>query len=214
MFTPLRRDLRGYESQFSTNHLGHFQLTARLWPSLAMAHGARVIALSSRGHRLGGVDFEDPNFKYKEYNKFSAYAQSKSANSLFALELDRRGRKYDVRAFAVHPGLVPDTGLGRDLTQEEAGPKPVINSSGQITSDENKVQYKSVEQGAATSVWCATSKQLEGMGGVYCEDCDISAAVSADSISPTGVRPWAIDFGLSQQLWALSETLTDIKFEI
>ncbi len=214
MFTPLRRDSRGYESQFSTNHLGHFQLTARLWPSLAMAHGARVIALSSRGHRLGGVDFKDPNFEHKEYNKFAAYAQSKSANSLFALELDKRGRDCDVRAFAVHPGLVPYTDLGRDLTPEEAGPQPVKNSSGQIASDENKVQYKSVEQGAATSVWCATSKQLDGMGGVYCEDCDISISVSADSVSPTGVRPWAIDFQLARRLWELSEKLTNVKFEI
>ena len=214
MFTPLRRDLRGYESQFSTNHLGHFQLTARLWPSLVMARGARVVALTSRGHRLGGVDFDDPNFKYKEYNKFTAYAQSKSANSLFALELDKRGRAYSVRAFSVHPGLVPDTDLGRDLKPEEVRPQPVKNSRGQIVSDENKVNYKSIEEGAATSVWCATSKQLDGMGGVYCEDCDISIAVSGDSVSPIGVRPWAMDSQLAQRLWELSEELTGVKFKI
>lgn len=214
MFTPLRRDLRGYESQFSTNHLGHFQLTARLWPSLVMAQGSRVVALTSRGHRLGGVDFDDPNFNHKEYNKFTAYAQSKSANSLFALELDKRGRAYSVRAFSVHPGLVPNTDLGRDLTPEEVRPQPVKNSQGHIVSDENKVKYKSIEEGAATSVWCATSKQLDGMGGVYCEDCDISIAVSGDSVSPTGVRPWAIDSQLAQRLWELSEELTGVKFKI
>ncbi|SHI78698.1 oxidoreductase [Propionispora hippei] len=214
MFTPLRRDSRGFESQFSTNHLGHFQLTARLWPALVRAHGARVVALSSRGHRLGGVDFADPNFENKEYNKFTAYAQSKSANSLFALELDKRGRDYAVRAFAVHPGLVPDTDLGRDLDPSELKPQPVKNSQGLITSDETNAQYKSVEQGAATSVWCATSAQLDDMGGVYCEDCDIAITVASDSTSPFGVRPWAIDAQLAQRLWALSEKLIGIKFEI
>lgn len=214
MFTPLRRDSRGFESQFSTNHLGHFQLTARLWPALVRAHGARVVALSSRGHRLGGVDFADPNFEHKEYNKFTAYAQSKSANSLFALELDKRGRDYAVRAFAVHPGLVPDTDLGRDLDPSELKPQPVKNSQGLIISDETNAQYKSVEQGAATSVWCATSTQLNDMGGVYCEDCDIAMVVAADSTSPVGVRPWAIDSQLAQRLWALSEKFIGIKFEI
>ncbi len=214
MFTPLRRDSRGFESQFSTNHLGHFQLTARLWPALVRAHGARVVALSSRGHRLGGVDFADPNFENKEYNKFTAYAQSKSANSLFTLELDKRGRDYAVRAFAVHPGLVPDTDLGRDLDPSELKPQPVKNSQGLIISDETNAQYKSVEQGAATSIWCATSTQLNDLGGVYCEDCDIAMAVAADSTSPVGVRPWAIDFQLAQRLWALSEKLIGIKFEI
>lgn len=154
------------------------------------------------------------NKKILRENSLTAYAQSKSANSLFALELDKRGRAYSVRAFSVHPGLVPDTDLGRDLTPEEVRPQPVKNSQGQIVSDENKVNYKSIEEGAATSVWCATSKQLDGMGGVYCEDCDISIAVSGDSVSPIGVRPWAIDSQLAQRLWELSEELTGIKFKI
>jgi len=212
MATPLRRDARGYESQFSTNHLGHFHLTARLWPALKMARGARVVAVSSRGHRLGGVNFDDPNFEKREYDRWQAYAQSKSANALFALELDRRSRNYDVRAFAVHPGLVPETDLGRDLLGGIL-PRPVRNSKGEV-SDESAVKVKNVEQGAATSVWCATSHQLDGMGGVYCEDCDISAAVSADSLSPTGVRPWATDPELAQRLWDLSEKLTSVEFDI
>lgn len=214
MFTPLRRDLRGFESQFSTNHLGHFQLTARLWPALVMANGARVVTLSSRGHRLGEVDFEDPNFEKKEYNKYTAYAQSKTANSLFALELDKRGKDHAVRAFAVHPGLVPDTNLGRHLTPEEVKPQPIKNEQGQIISNESNVQYKSVEQGAATGVWCAVSSQLNGMGGVYCEDCDISTAETADSVRATGVRPWAIDPKAAERLWRLSELLTGVKFHI
>jgi hypothetical protein len=112
---------------------------------------------------------------------------------LFALELDKRGRNYDVRSFSVHPGLVPYTDLGRDLTEAEIGPKPVKNNRGQIVSNESNAQFKTVEQGAATSVWCTTSNKLNDMGGVYCEDCDISTAESADSLSATGVRPWAID---------------------
>lgn len=214
MFTPLRRDSRGYESQFSTNHLGHFQLTARLWPALVMAHGARVVAVSSRGHRLGGVNFEDPNFEKNDYDKFKAYAQSKSANCLFALELDKRGQKDNIRAFSVHPGLVPGTNLGRDLAPEEAGPKPVKDKQGRIISSEKSAQFKTVEQGAATLIWCATSQQLDGMGGVYCENCDIATAESADSISPTGVRPWAIDPKSAKKLWELSEKLTGVKFKI
>ncbi len=214
MFTPLRRDARGYESQFSTNHLGHFQLTSRLWPALTAARGARVIAVSSRGHRLGAIDFDDPNFEKKEYNKFLAYAQSKTANCLFALELDKRGRSHAVRAFSVHPGLIPDTDLGRDLTPEEIRPQPVKDEQGQIISNENQAQYKSVKQGAATSVWCAVSSQLTGMGGVYCEDCDIAVAVPADSTAPNGVRPWAADPKAAEVLWKLSETLIGSEFAI
>ncbi|WP_088226758.1 oxidoreductase [Desulfosporosinus sp. FKB] len=214
MAPPLRRDARGYESQFSTNHLGHFQLTSKLCPALKIACGARVVAVSSRGHRLGGVDFEDPNFKHHEYEKWRAYAQSKTANILFALELDKRGRNFDIRAFSVHPGLVPYTGLGRDLTEAELGPKPIKDEQGQVVSNENNAQFKTVEQGAATSVWCATSNQLDGMGGVYCEDCDISTAESADSLSATGVRPWAIDPESARRLWDLSERLTGVEYII
>ncbi len=103
MAPPLVRDARGYESQFATNHLGHFQLTARLWPSLKQAAHARVVSVSSTGIRFGGVDFDDPNFERREYDKWKAYGQSKSANALFAVALDRHGQPYGVRAFAVHP---------------------------------------------------------------------------------------------------------------
>lgn len=214
MAPPLRRDARGYESQFSTNHLGHFQLTARLWPALKQANGARVVAVSSRGHRLGGVDFDDPNFEHKEYDKWEAYAQSKTANILFALELDKRGKAYGVRAFSVHPGLIPDTNLGRDLTKEEFGPRPILDEHGQPVSNEQKAEFKTIEQGAATIVWCAVSPQLNSLGGVYCEDVDIAKAVPEDSLDPAGVRPWAINPQLAQRLWELSESLTGVKFSI
>ena len=118
MATPLVRDRRGFESQFATNHLGHFQLTARLWPALRRANGARVVSLSSRGHAYGGVDFEDPNFERRAYDKWTAYGQSKTANVLFALALDARGDAHRVRAFSVHPGAI-HTELSRSLSEEE-----------------------------------------------------------------------------------------------
>ncbi|MFF2908376.1 SDR family NAD(P)-dependent oxidoreductase [Paenibacillus sp. NPDC057934] len=214
MATPLRRDARGYESQFSTNHLGHFQLTARLWPALEQENGARVVAVSSRGHRLGSVDLDDPNFEHREYDKWKAYGQSKSANILFALELDKRGKSRSVRAFSVHPGLIPDTGLGRDLTAEEIGPRPVKDEQGRSLTNEQNAHFKTIEQGAATSVWCAVSTQLDGLGGVYCEDVDIAKAVPADSLEPSGVRPWAIDPELAVGLWTLSEKYTGVQFVI
>jgi len=214
MAAPLRRDARGYESQFATNHLGHFQLTARLWPALQQAGDARVVVVSSRGHRLGGVDLEDPSFEHRDYDKWKAYAQSKSANILFALELDKRGKSHGVRAFSVHPGLIPDTSLGRDLTEEERGPKPVKDEQGRILSSEQQARFKTVEQGAATSVWCAVSEQLNGLGGVYCEDADIAEAVPADSLQAGGVRPWAVDPETARRLWELSEKYTGVPFRI
>ncbi|NBD23191.1 oxidoreductase [Paenibacillus glycinis] len=210
MANPLTRDARGYESQFATNHLGHFQLTARLWPALREAGGARVVAVTSRAHRLGGIDFDDPNFERREYDKWKAYAQSKTANALFALELDKLGKSSGVRAFSVHPGLIP-TDIGRSLTDEENGVQKVTDKNGSKVGDANADQMKTVPQGAATSVWCATSSRLDGMGGVYCEDNDISEAVPADSVKGTGVRPWAIDPEAAKRLWTLSEALTGVK---
>lgn len=202
MAAPLVRDQRGFESQFATNHLGHFQLTLRLWPALRAARGARVISLSSRGHRRAGVDFEDPNFDRRPYDKWIAYGQSKSANVLFAVELDRRGSPHGIRAFAVHPGAIV-TDLGRHMSKEEAD---------QALELANKIGVvKDVAQGASTSVWCATSAQLDGLGGVYCEDTDIADAVAADAESATGVRPWATDPIAAQKLWALSERLTGVS---
>jgi NAD(P)-dependent dehydrogenase (short-subunit alcohol dehydrogenase family) len=218
MASPLIRDERGYEAQFATNHLGHFQLAARLWPALKKSGNARVIAVSSRAHRLGGVNFEDPNFEHTEYDKWKGYAQSKSANVLFAAELNRLGKEFGVRAFAVHPGLIPTTDLGRfsdtgKITKQEirTNNKPV-NDDKKTSNNEQANEFKTIEQGAATSVWCATSDELNGMGGVYCEDCNIAEAVSADSLKANGVRPWAIDPDYAKKLWQLSEKLTGVKF--
>jgi NAD(P)-dependent dehydrogenase (short-subunit alcohol dehydrogenase family) len=206
MATPLVRDARGFESQLATNHLGHFQLTARLWPALRRARGARVVELTSRGHARSGVDFDDPNFDRRPYDKWVAYGQSKTANALFAVALDARGEAHAVRAFSVHPGGIL-TELMRSMSEEEV--RAILAEPRNAPST-----LKTVEQGAATSVWCATSTQLDGMGGVYCEDVDIAQAVPADSPAPFGVRPWAMDRSLAERLWTKSEEWTGVPFPV
>jgi len=206
MASPLMRDARGYEAQFATNHLGHFQLTARLWPALKAAGSARVVSLSSIGHRICPPDLDDPNFERTEYNKWLAYGRAKSANALFAIGLDRRGAPHNVRAFAVHPGGIM-TDLQRYMPNEEKRAMGWIDADGKV--DE---RFKTPSQGAATSVWCATNAQLDGQGGVYCEDCDIALQVPADDKGFSGVRPWAIDPVLADKLWDLSERMTGVRF--
>jgi len=210
MANPLTRDARGYESQFAINHLGHFQLMARLWPALLRGKGARVVSLSSVGHRRAAVDFEDPNFEHREYDRWIAYGQSKTANALFAVGLDEIGQPDGVRAFSVHPGGVI-TDLIRYMTTEEVRAYGVFDEHGRPIIDPAR-NMKTPEQGAATSVWCATSPQLEGLGGVYCEDCDIAVPVPADSKELRGVRPWAIDREFACKLWSLSERLVGVRF--
>jgi NAD(P)-dependent dehydrogenase (short-subunit alcohol dehydrogenase family) len=206
MASPLMRDARGYEAQFATNHLGHFQLTARLWPALKAADGARVVALSSIGHRISPPDLEDPNFERSEYNKWISYGRAKSANALFAIGLDARAKAHNVRAFAVHPGGIM-TDLQRYMPEEEKRAMGWIDENGVINE-----RFKTPSQGAATSVWCATNAQLDGKGGVYCEDCDIAVAVPADDKGFSGVRPWATDPALADRLWTLSERMTGLRF--
>jgi len=210
MAPPLVRNAHGEESQFAINHLGHFQLTARLWPALRDADGARVVALSSRGHMRGGVDFDDWNFERREYDRWLAYGQSKTANALFALKLDEVGKPHGVRAFSVHPGAVL-TDLLRHMSVAELRAAGAIDDDGEpILPPANNL--KTPEQGAATSLWCATSHQLDGLGGVYCEDCNIAEPLPADSKEPRGVRPWAMDPALATRLWKLSEDLTGHTF--
>ena len=207
MAPPLARDGRGYESQFAANHLGHFQLTCRLWPALVAAQGARVVALSSYGHRRAGVNFHDPNFERRPYDPWIAYGQSKTANALFAVALDSIGQRQGVRAFSVHPGGIV-TGLIRYMSQAQIDASEIIDKTGKpiIDPENNK---KTPQQGAATTVWCATSPQLDGMGGVYCENCDIARALpSDDSKELHGVRPRATDPVAAGRLWQLSEQLT------
>jgi NAD(P)-dependent dehydrogenase (short-subunit alcohol dehydrogenase family) len=210
MASPLKRDARGFEVQFSTNHLGHFQLTARLLPAL-QREGARVVSVSSRGHRISGVDFEDPNFARRDYDKWAAYGQSKTANALFALGLDSRGEAHGIRAFSLHPGTILSD-LARSLSEAEIRAFDVHDADGKLRIDPEG-DVKSVGQGAATSVWCATSPQLVGRGGVYCENCDIAELAPDGDTRKSGVRPWAADPLLADRLWSLSEELTGVRWD-
>ena len=206
MANPLSRDARGYESQFATNHLGHFQLTARLWPLLAASGKARVVSVSSIGHQRIGLDLDDINFEHRDYDKWTAYGQAKSANALFALELDRLGRGAGVRAFSVHPGGII-TPLQRHLSMEEQVKMGWFDQDGKL----NPI-FKTIEQGAATSVWCAVSPLLDGEGGVYCEDCNIGAMVNETTPRGTGVLPHIRDAALATALWTKSEQMTGVEF--
>lgn len=210
MAAPLARDAHGYESQFSANHLGHFRLTARLLPALVQAAGARVVSLSSRGHHWGQIDFDDPHFERRAYDKWAAYGQSKTANILFALGLDERGLRHGIRAFSLHPGRIIDTNLKRHLNTDDLRAFGLIDEQGEL----NYAGCKTIAQGAATTVWCAASPQLQGMGGVYCEDVDIAVPVSADAQTSSGLRPWAADPALADRLWTLSEQLADVEFRL
>lgn len=218
MWVPLQRDNRGFESQLATNHLGHFQLTAKLWPALKKANGARVINVSSYGHQMAPFNFDDPNFIHREYETLQGYGQSKTANNLFTVELDHRGKAFGVRAFAVHPGSVPGTDLGRVAPMALFQQMGTHDANGNIFP-EVAAKLKNVEQGAATSVWCATSPQLNGIGGVYCEDADV-AELDEGNIehrydapsSLRGVQPYSVNADNAARLWALSEEMTGISF--
>lgn len=217
MAAPLSRDARGYESQFATNHLGHFQLTTRLWPALRRAGGSRVVSVSSWGHRFSPVVFEDPNFERREYDPWLGYGQGKTANILFALGVDERGRADGISGYSLHPGNIGGTGLGRHLTADELRVGGGIDEHGNRILDPAQ-QLKTVEQGAATVVWCATSPALADHGGVYCENVEVARLVRADEVPAAwtvadsrrsvGVMPYAVDPEAAARLWELSERLT------
>lgn len=207
MACPLSRDKRGYESQFATNHLGHFQMTARLWPLLKLAGSARVVVLSSSGHARNGLDLDDINFERRAYDKWIAYGQAKSAEALFALHLDKIGANHGVRAFAVDPGGIR-TPLQRHLTMEEQIAMGWYDKDGTLNP-----MFKTVEQGAATSIWCAVSPLLDGMGGVYCANCNIAEPWSEGMPRGVGVHAHVRDEALAKRLWAKSEEMTGVRFD-
>jgi NAD(P)-dependent dehydrogenase (short-subunit alcohol dehydrogenase family) len=214
MAAPLSRDRRGYESQFAVNHLGHFHLTLRVWPSLVLASGARVISVSSRGHRIAPVDIDDPNFERRTYDRWVAYGQSKTANSLFAVALDARGIAHGVRAFSVHPGSVL-TPLSRHLSDDDLRQFGVSRDdpggvpAGQSIRDGG--DFRSIEQAAGSVAWCAVSPRLEGHGGLYCENANIAERVPSNSPVGEGVADWAVDTIRAEALWALSERMTGLR---
>jgi NAD(P)-dependent dehydrogenase (short-subunit alcohol dehydrogenase family) len=200
MACPETRIGPGWEAQLGTNHLGHFALTARLWPALVRGGGSRVVSLSSAGHHRGGMRWDDVMWTH-DYDKWAAYGQAKTANALFARHLDRLGAEHGVRAFSVHPGGIL-TPLQRHLPTEEMVALGWIDEQGNLVAQ----GFKTPEQGAATTVWAATSSRLDGLGGVYCEDCDV--AVDSAGRFRVGVADWATDPEQAARLWDLSVELT------
>ena len=201
MACPLGRTAQGFEMQFGTNHLGHFLFACLLAPALTA--GGRVVSLSSGGHKFGTVDFDDPNYQQRDYDKWVAYGQSKTANALFAVGLDDRLKARGVRAFAVHPGVIM-TELSRHMDKADYELLTANLPEGQ------EMKLKSVEQGAATSVWAATSPNLAGQGGIYLEDCHIAKAATPGVDG--GVESYALDHTDADRLWALSEGLVEQTF--
>jgi NAD(P)-dependent dehydrogenase (short-subunit alcohol dehydrogenase family) len=220
MWVPLMRDSRGNESQLSTNHLGHFQLTARLWPALRSTGNTRVISVSSYGHHFASFNFEDPNFNNREYETLMGYGQAKTANNLFIVEFDARSQSSGVRGYSLHPGSVNDTELGRMAPMELFRQLGTHDENGNIYPEVAK-KLKTPQQGAATSVWCAVSEKLNEIGGVYCENCDVAEPDNGsvvqnydDPLTLRGVMPYSLDKENARMLWQLSEELTGVTFDV
>ncbi|MEO1647847.1 MAG: SDR family NAD(P)-dependent oxidoreductase [Pseudomonadota bacterium] len=208
MACPLDHTTDGFERQFGTNHLGHFVLTKGLMPLVRKgadsSGGGRIVNLSSRGHFMSDVDLEDPNFERRDYSEWLSYGQAKTANALFSVGLERRFADQGVHAIAVHPGGI-QTNLGRHLSDEQ---REALTQ--RVTTSDPDFEWKTIPQGAATQVWAATSPELEGRGGVYCEDCHV--AEIDDESQVDGVRSYALDPARADALWSLSEELTGETF--
>jgi NAD(P)-dependent dehydrogenase (short-subunit alcohol dehydrogenase family) len=208
MACPLARTTDGFELQFGTNHLGHFMFTCLLTPALIAAAPARVVNLSSAGHKFGSVDFDDPNYLQRDYEKWAAYGQSKTANALFSVGLNARLSAAGVTAVAVHPGTIV-TELGRHLDADDI--KALTSRISERASGSGQAMaFKSIPAGAATSVWAATSAELEGRGGIYLEDCHIAEPEVEGAAD--GYAPHALDPAAAEQLWQISEQLVGQDF--
>lgn len=203
MACPLLRTAQGYEMQFGTNHLGHFLFTGLLSQALIEGAPGRVVNLSSAGHKFGRFNFEDPSYLHREYDKWQAYGESKTANILFTVALDLRTRERGVRAFAVHPGVIM-TDLARHMQPEDLAALQARNPGGEM-------KFKTLQQGAATTVWAASSPHLSGRGGIYLENCQIAPAAGPGKES--GVESYAVNATSAERLWTLSEELVGQSFE-
>jgi NAD(P)-dependent dehydrogenase (short-subunit alcohol dehydrogenase family) len=197
----------GFETQFGTNHLGHFVLVNRI--ASLFGPGSRLINLSSAGHRFSDVDLDDPNFEHTPYTEFGAYGRSKTANILFAVEFDRRHSPRGVRAAAVHPGGI-QTELGRYMTPEVLQQLIEAANANQPAGAPG-FRWKSVPQGAATSVWSGIVAPADAVGAHYCEDCHVAEVADNPDIR-TGVRAYALDPAHAQALWAKSEAMVGERF--
>ncbi|WP_206245454.1 SDR family NAD(P)-dependent oxidoreductase [Novosphingobium terrae] len=208
MAAPFGHTQDGFETQFGTNHLGHFTFINRIAPLLSA--GGRLVNLSSAGHRFADVDLDDPNFAQTPYDPWVAYGRSKTANILFAVEFDRRHRDRGVRATAVHPGGIR-TELSRHMSQaDEEALISTINATN-AAAGLPPFTYKSIPQGAATSVWAAVVADGDAVGGHYCEDCHVAAVQDGEGLRG-GVRPYALDAERAKALWVLSERLVGEQF--
>jgi len=197
----------GFETQFGTNHLGHFVFVNRI--AGLLKDGGRLVNLSSRGHRLSDVNLDDPNFETTPYTEFGAYGRSKTANVLFAVEFDRRHKTRGVRATALHPGGI-QTELGRHMTPEVL--KTLLDSiAANSPPGAPEFRYKTIPQGAATSVWAAVVAPADAVGGHYCEDCHVAEIVENESFGD-GVRAYAVDPDHAKALWAKSEEMVGERF--
>ena len=207
MACPEIRTSEGWELQFAVNQIGHFVLTKGLLPLMEKAEGARLVALSSTGHKISGIRWDDIHFNTSDYDKWTAYGQSKTAGSLLAVEVDKRMKSSGISAFGVHPGGIM-TPLQRHLETEEMVVLGWMNEDGQPSERVAKM-FKSPTQGASTSLWAATSPQLDGIGGVYCENCD--AAKRQDDSDKNarfiGVADWAVDSEEASRLWDETERM-------
>ena len=211
MWVPLRRDARGFESQLATNYLAHFQLTQRLWPALRKANGARVVNVSSGGHQFSDFHFEDPHFLHRDYETLVAYGQSKTAVNLFALELDIRAKDYKVRSYSLCPGAVGETELSREAPVELLQKLGYFDAEGHILP-EVAASLKTIPQGAATTVWCATSALLDDLGGVYCEHAEV-ANLNSELGTIGGVKPYSLAESHAKRLWKWSKEMTGTTFD-
>ena len=211
MATPFSHTADGFETQFGVNHLGHFVLINRIVP--LMSAGARVVTVSSAGHRRANVDLDDPNFEHRPYDPLVAYGQSKTANALFAVEFDRRRRGQGVRAAAVHPGVV-ETELTRHSDPAFMGAFRQFLNMERAAKGEPPFEPKTVAQGAATSVWAGVVAPADEVGGKYCEDCHVTTRLLVGEVGPIeeGVRAYAIDPNAAAALWARSEELVGEHF--
>ncbi len=208
MAPPFGRTADGFETQFGTNHLGHFVLVNRI--ASLLRSGGRLVSLSSSGHRLADVDLEDPNFERTAYDPWIAYGRSKTANILFAVEFDRRHRERGVRAAALHPGVIR-TELGRHMSPADEEALMASINAAQAAAGRPPLRLKSIPEGAATSVWTAMVADAEQVGGRYCEDCHVAEIQDGEGIRG-GVRPYALDAERAKAFWAASETLVGERF--
>ncbi len=206
MACPQMQTADGFEMQFGTNHLGHFLLTKLLMPLVEKGSGKRIINLSSRGHHFCPVDLDDPNFERREYDKWQSYGQSKTANILFSVGLEKRFADRGIHSIALHPGGIV-TNLGRHMTEQDMEWMRKRIEENQKSGGQG---FKTIPQGAATTCWAATSPDLEGRGGIYCEDCHVAEV--DDSSLEGGVRSYAIDPASADRLWSLSEELVGESF--